>query len=220
MPALFEKYRPRTWGEVVGHTQVITAIQRKIEAGDLSGRAYWITGGSGIGKTTLSYLIAEELAESINIIELDAGQVTPATLNELRPMLRTFGCGQKTGRVVMINEAHGLRKDTIRQLLVMLEDIPSHVCYLFTTTGDGQKQMLFDGIDSMPLMSRCIPFRLEAYRNLGEFARRAMEIADAEGLGGAELSEYVDLAKRCKCNFRMMLSEIEAGCCIRDLVAA
>ena len=43
------------------------------------------------------------------------------------------------------------------------------------------------------------------------FAQRAHEIADAEGLNGRPVSSYVNLAKRCKNNFRQMLQRIEAG---------
>jgi replication-associated recombination protein RarA len=217
MSALFEKHRPRDWSEVVGHDKVVRLIKAKIANNDLAGRAYWITGNSGSGKTTLALLIAQELAEPINIIELDAGQVTPATLNDLRPMLRTFGIGKKTGRVVIVNEAHGLRKDTIRQLLVMLEPIALHVCWIFTTTGEGQQSLLFDGIDGGPLMSRCVPFRLRAENCLEGFAKRAQEIATMEGLTDFDsLSVFVSLAKRCGCNFRAILSEIEAGACLRE----
>jgi hypothetical protein len=55
--------------------------------------------------------------------------------------------------------------------------IPSHCCWLLTTTDLGQ-QVLFDGIDASPLLSRCIEFRLEANRYLERFAERAMVIAE------------------------------------------
>ena len=78
----------------------------------------------------------------------------PARVRELENNAKTFGMGDKNGWALIINEAHGLRKDTIRQLLVTLERIPTHVCWLFTTTNAGQ-EALFDGIDAGPLF--CLP---------------------------------------------------------------
>ncbi len=45
--------------------------------------------------------------------------------------------GSTQTKAVIVNESHGLRKDTIRQLLVLLERLPAHVVFVFTTTTDG-----------------------------------------------------------------------------------
>jgi DNA polymerase III delta prime subunit len=219
MQMLFEKVRPRSWDEVIGHKAVKVSIARMKERGSLGGRAFWLSGLSGTGKTTIAYLVAAEVSDPENFIELDAGDITPAKLDDIERNLRFRAIGDKPGRAVLLNESHGLRKDTIRKLLVVLERIPNHVTWCFTTTSAGQ-QSLFDGIDAHPLLSRCIEFRLDHVRYLDAFAKRAMEIAEAEGLGGALLGEYVALAKRCQCNFRGMLSAIEAGEMIRDCVVA
>ena len=70
---------------------------------------------------------------------------------------------------------------------------------------------LFDGVDSHPLLSRCIKFELKVEDCAAQIVERAKAIAEAEGLGGADLAEYMLLAKRCKFNFRDMLTEIERG---------
>ena len=59
-----------------------------------------------------------------------------------------------------MNEAHGLRKDVIRQMLVTLERIPSHVVWIFTTTTEGQEGLFEDYDDAAPLLSRCLPLPL------------------------------------------------------------
>lgn len=140
---------------------------------------------------------------------------------ELEDSLATYGMGAKRGRVVIINEAHALRGEAIRQMLTCFEDgrIKEHCLWILTTTTDGHKQ-LFDGIDADPLLSRCLCFQLRSTQYLEPFARRVMEIAEVEGLGGADYREYLDLAKRCKVNFRAMLSALEAGDMLRETVYA
>lgn len=216
MQSLFAKYRPTKWSELIGHQQVKVAINRMKERGTLGGRAFWISGASGIGKTTIANLIASDVCDEDNFISLDAGQATPARLEELEKHCRYRCLGEKSGRAVMLNEVHGLRKDSVRFLLEVFERIPNHVTWVLTTTTEGQLS-LFEGIDAHPLLSRCTQFTLRVSNLIQPFAVRAKEIAEAEGLGGADLSEYVALAKRCQGNLRMMLSQIEAGEMIRDL---
>jgi len=134
---LHEQYRPRAWHEVVGQDKVIQRIEA-LKARSLGGRAYFLTGPSGAGKTTIGRLIASEVADELFIDEIDASDLTPATLREIERTMHTTAWG-KGGRAYLINEAHGLRRDTIRQLLVLLERLPSHVVVIFTTTNDGQQ---------------------------------------------------------------------------------
>src|SRR6185436_9600318 len=94
---------------------------------------------------------------------------------------RGFGLG---GRAYLVNEAHGLSKPAIRQLLVMLERMPAHVVWVFTTTCEGQDSLFEDYDDASPLLSRCIRLDL-ARRDLSRpFAERAQQVAQAAGLDG------------------------------------
>lgn len=208
---LHEQYRPKSWNEVVGQTKCVERIEA-IRARGLAGKAYWIAGQSGTGKTTIARLLAAEIADEWSIDELDASDATVSRLKDLEQSLQLRGLGSKAGRVVIINEAHGLRKDAIRQLLVLLERIPRHVAWIFTTTNEGEDMLFEDCDDSSPLLSRCIPLRL-ARRDLAKvFAERAKWIAETEGLGGNRpLAQYERLAKDCKNNLRAMISAIEGG---------
>ncbi len=59
---LFETHRPKTLDAVLGQDKAIKTIQRVFERG-IGGRALWISGASGTGKTTLARLIADHIAD-------------------------------------------------------------------------------------------------------------------------------------------------------------
>jgi replication-associated recombination protein RarA len=210
---LAEKYRPKSYAEVIGQPKLIAQVEGLNARGGLGGRAYWLSGRSGGGKSSTAKLIARELADDLNIEVSDARGLSIEALKDWERASRLYGLGDKHGRAFIVEEAHTLRKPLIDRLLVVVDtgNIPGHCVWLFTSTKTGVESLFEDYEDAGPLLSRCT--RLEfASRNVAKpLAIRAKWIAEQEGLDGRPLEDYIRLVNEHNGNMRAVLNDIEAG---------
>ena len=207
---LYEKHRPKTLDDVIGQSKAVKVISRLIQSG-AGGRAFWISGASGTGKTTLARIIGDSIADTWFVQEFDsADSLSVSVIDTIEKDMHYFATG-KGGRAYIVNEAHGLRKPVIRRLLGLLERIPEHCCFIFTTTKEGESGLFDDQIDASPLLSRCIKLELTNQGLAKVFAEHCRRIATAESLNGKPIESYVKLAAKCHNNMRMMFQEIESG---------
>lgn len=210
---LYEKYRPQTFEQVIGQDRAIKQIQRILDKEGWGGQAFWLSGASGTGKTTLGRIIGAIGADpELGVREFDSGDcLDAASLDDIDRTMCMYTWGGHSGRAYIVNEAHAVRGLVLRRLLGMLERIPKNVVWIFTTTNEGQGQLFDKQIDASPLLSRCHEIALTNQGLCKAFAAHVQRIAQAEGLDGKPLSAYESLAKDTHNNCRRMLMAVGDG---------
>lgn len=206
---IYEQERPRRWADVLGQDKALQALAEL--APRWTGKAYWFSGKSGTGKTTIANILAGQVADAVEIIEYDGQSFSVADLEWVLGYFATYAMGKRGGKVVIVNESHGLSKTIVRRLLVALESIPQHCMWIFTTTVEGQKDLLDCQIDAHPLLSRCKEITLETRGLNPLFAAKAKEIAERRGLDGRPIEQYMKQIEAYRGNMRRLLEHVELG---------
>lgn len=209
---LFERYRPRTFAEVVGQDAALLRLSLLRERGGLAGRVYVIVGPSGSGKTTIGRLIAAEVSADHATVEMDAADLDLDAVREIERRSRGRALGGAKW-CYLVNEMHRLRGPVVSRLLTTIEtpSVQRNVTIIFTTTAAGSRLFEDEAFDAGPFVSRAVVIRL-AQRGLCEvFAEMVQRIARAESLDGQPIERYRRLMKECKNNARLALQKIEQG---------
>lgn len=132
--ALYRKYRPEAFADVVGQDHIVKAISGALESGKVA-HAYLLCGPRGTGKTTIARIIARELGTSVNdIYEMDAASNRGIDdIRDIRESVRTVPFDSKY-KVYILDEVHMFTKDAWNALLKTIEEPPAHVIFILATT--------------------------------------------------------------------------------------
>ena len=155
--ALYRRYRPETFGEMIGQSQVTDPLMTALR-GDRVGHAYLFSGPRGCGKTTSARILARclncaegptdvpcgtcpscvELSRagggSLDVVEIDAASHNGVDdARDLRERA-TFAPSRDRYKIFILDEAHMVTPQGFNALLKLVEEPPEHVKFIFATT--------------------------------------------------------------------------------------
>lgn len=151
--ALYRKYRPKNFKEVIGQDHIVSVLTSSIEKGDVA-HAYLFAGSRGTGKTSIARIVAREIGTTdSDLYEIDAASNRGIDdVRAIRESVHTLPFESKY-KVYIIDEAHMLTKEAWNAFLKTLEEPPLHVVFIMATTE----------LDKVPdtVLSRCISFQFK-----------------------------------------------------------
>jgi DNA polymerase-3 subunit gamma/tau len=132
--ALYRKYRPQNFKEVLGQDHIVKVLESSIENGNIA-HAYIFAGSRGTGKTSIARIFAREIGTTPNdISEIDAASNTGIDdIRALNESVSTLPFESKY-KVYILDEAHMLSKSAWNALLKTIEEPPKHVIFILATT--------------------------------------------------------------------------------------
>jgi len=132
--ALYRKYRPKGFSDVLGQDHIIKVIENSIKLKRIS-HAYLFTGARGTGKTSVARILAREIGcESEDLYEIDAA--SNRGIDDIREIKESVSASpfKSPYKVYIVDEVHMLTKDAFNALLKTLEEPPTYVVFILATT--------------------------------------------------------------------------------------
>jgi len=132
--ALYRKYRPKNFKEVIGQEHIVNALEGALKLGNIA-HAYLFSGSRGTGKTSVARIFAKALGVTENdIYEIDGA--SNRGINEIRALRDAVSTLplESPYKIYIIDEAHMLTKEAFNALLKTLEEPPKHVIFIMATT--------------------------------------------------------------------------------------
>jgi DNA polymerase-3 subunit gamma/tau len=213
MTALYRKYRPQGFDDIVGQEPVVRTLKNAIGAGGVR-QAYLFAGPRGTGKTSLARILAKALncaqgptaepdgtchactsiaaGTSMDVVEMDAA--SQRGIDDIREIRERVVLQPVEGRykVYILDEAHQLTDAAFNALLKLIEEPPPHLVFVFCTT-DLSKML-------PTVRSRCQTF-VFARPRLPELVQRLRRVADGEGIEAPEAALAL-VARSARGSFR------------------
>ena len=220
MTALYRKYRPGDFGEVVGQETVTRTLTNAISSGQIR-QAYLFAGPRGTGKTSMARILAKGLncvqgptpnpckvcnpcvtiarGTSLDVIEMDAA--SQRGIDDIREIRERVVLQPAEGRykVYILDEAHQLTDAAFNALLKLIEEPPPHLVFVFCTT-DLSKMLA-------TVRSRCQTFVFQRPR-LPELVRLLRTIADGEEIDAPDAALSL-IARSARGSFRDAVSTLD-----------
>jgi DNA polymerase-3 subunit gamma/tau len=222
MTALYRKYRPQTFDDVVGQEAVVRTLRNAVEH-DQVRQAYLFAGPRGTGKTSMARILAKALncqgaagptsspdatchtcvaianGTSLDVVEMDAA--SQRGIDDIREIRERVVLQPVEGRskVYILDEAHQLTDAAWNALLKLIEEPPPHLVFVFCTTDLGKV---------IPTVrSRCQTFAFQRPR-LAELVTLLRRVADGESIEAPD-SALSLIARSARGSFRDAVSTLD-----------
>ena len=203
--ALYRKWRPEFFRDVVGQEVIVRTLKAQIASGHIA-HAYLFTGPRGTGKTSLAKIFARAIncpqpedgdacgkcelcaalrGEAMDIIEMDAASNNG--VDEIRALRENIVFPPAVGRykVYIIDEVHMLSQGAFNALLKTLEEPPEHAVFILATTE----------VHKLPatILSRCqrVNFKSISVADISEYLKKVLQAS-----GASFEAQAVDLIAR------------------------